>query len=735
MNWSPNLTSISVKPGVPWEFTDTSRIPANVRTDKKARTAWINNPTTQHHVYSLCEGVISTQRIRKARSDDEGNPVAKIYGLVVDYDAPTTDEELLSHLSRLPYKPAWRERTLSGNLRVIFPFSDGHISVPNQNVSEAFYELALSKVPFHLLSVGLDEGAFKDAARRYTNSGDWKKISDETIPTSVAQGWLMEVLRTIDSSEYSTGPEVPLDQVAPRLAELYPRFAEWPGEFTEGSQGPSFWVEGSVSPSSAIVKAEGMLTFADHATKSFYSWSELLGASWVDSVVSSQRGKSVENIWYDSRLYWNLLPSGRIVADSATAISLKLRLERGVSQKRRRGQEFSPLDEALNYIHTNQRIVGAGPFLFRRDRLIHTSKGSYLNTATISVMAPHPHPVTWCPETFPLLHPWLTDSYTPEQLEALFSHLSHFYRGAYLGKPGPGQSMFIAGPPGVGKTFLVRQVIGKLMGGFIDASRYLLGNEQFNSEMFEVAVHAVDDSTFLGSDNMHRKFSEMLKAMTANREHKFHEKFKTPSMIEWSGRIFCTLNVDVESMRAMPELGLSNRDKVTLLRTTDTPAFNFPTVEKTQEMLAEELPKFARFLLDYEIPVERRENRFGVQAFQEESLLEQANQSTLAAAFNEILQDFLSIFFGENPDQECWEGTSTQLHKAILADSSMESAMRPFSVNSVGRALSSLSGQGRAIYGEMRDGMRVWKICRPKHMVKEAPQHPEIPPQGEKFQK
>lgn len=735
MNWSPNLTSLSVKPGAPWDFTDTSGIPDNVRADKKQRTAWINNPATQHHVYSLWEGRNPNQRVRKARGEDEGNPATKLYGFVVDYDAPTTDTELEAHINRVPYKPAYRERTLSGNLRLIFPFSDGPIAVPNEKAGRAFCELARTKVPFHLLAVGMDEGAFDDPARRFTNSGDWKKISDDTIPTAVVQGWLMECLQNLDSSEYSTGPDIPLDKVAPRLAELYPRFAEWPGEFVEGSQGPSFWVEGSVSPMSAVLKPGGMLTFAEHAAKGFYSFAELCGASWVDSIVSSLRGKAVENIYFDGKFYWHSQSNGRIVSDNGTSIALVLRLQRGLSQKRRKGQEFSPLEEALLFIHEQQRIVGAGPFLFRKDRLISTSKGSYLNTAMASVMTPTPHPVTWNAETFPLLYPWLTDLFTEPQLTTLLSHLSHFYRGAFNGKPGPGQTLFVAGPPGVGKTFLSRQVIGRLMGGFVDASRFLFGNETFNSEMYEVPVWSVDDSTFIGSDATQRRFSEMVKACTANREHKFHEKFKVPAMIEWSGRIVCTLNVDVESMRALPELGLSNRDKVTLLRTTDSPAFHFPGYEETQARLAEELPRLARMLLDYEIPEHLRENRFGVQAYWEPSLFEQANQSTQSAAFNEILHDFLETFFREHPDTECWKGTSTQLHKAILTDSSAESAMRPFTVNHVTRALSALSGQGHEIETEVANSLRLWRICKPAHLATPKSPQPDIPTNGLKFQK
>lgn len=71
----PSLSSIAVTPCVPWAFKQAP--PENVRKDKMARDAWINNPATRWQVYSLVEGLNENRRIKHVSSTTSESESAK----------------------------------------------------------------------------------------------------------------------------------------------------------------------------------------------------------------------------------------------------------------------------------------------------------------------------------------------------------------------------------------------------------------------------------------------------------------------------------------------------------------------------------------------------------------------------------------------------------------------------------------------------------------------------------
>ena len=100
---------------------------------------------------------------------------------------------------------------------------------------------------------GLDEGALFAPDRYFTNGGIWNKISDAPVPHPQLMGFLVKMAKKYDWRGPENGPIVPPEAAAIELHKKYPRFSEWPGKFDVGGHGPSFWIEGSESPKSAIV--------------------------------------------------------------------------------------------------------------------------------------------------------------------------------------------------------------------------------------------------------------------------------------------------------------------------------------------------------------------------------------------------------------------------------------------------------------------------------------------------
>lgn len=714
MLYLDNLSSQELKQGIlPWEFIPSEPIPEDVRKDKKQRDVWINHPSTKHHVYTLCEGVNSGLRISRAKSDGSGNPVHSCHGFAADYDGAANEVTVLQHASKLPIPPNWIERTLSGYWRFIW-LLEFALLFPSfefaQHFLGTFSEFAFDPA---LGMIGFDSGAWISPERMFTNGCDWRPLNPNKISKDVALGWLVQAGHKFKFTD-SFGVTIPLDVVKPELQARFPKFSEWPGDFTLDSQGPSFWVEGSQSPKSAIVRAQGMQTFSDHAGKAFFSWAELLGVAFVKQFETEAAARATKDILFDGKHYFRKLPSELYKPHDKQDLINHLRVSRGVSNKAPKN-DTSEVEKCLEHIQNFQRVEIAAPFPFRPSGLITINGEQVLNTSMRRVMQPASGTAVWGPLG---QFPWLSNFFgrffsNPEQLDYCLSHLAHFYQSALLLKPVSGHAVFLAGLQGTGKTFFSTGVVGPIFGGFRDASKYLMGMDPFGGELFEVAIWTVDDSVSSVNARAHRTMSEMTKRTVANRTFTCNTKFQKAHTIEWVGRVFVSLNCDEESIRMLPDLDISIKDKLMLFRTADQ-TVEFPRGDRMAAILKAELPWLCRFLADWTMPAHcEGDSRFGVKAYHEKSLVESARLSSRTAGFAEILEDWKSDYFSvREPKAEFWSGTAFQLQKEFLLDPSAETAVRPFTVDAIGRHLSTLMNKGMKISCSSTGESRVWKIFR-----------------------
>lgn len=715
----PNLVSSTTSPCCPWQWNATPPAEVKGKDGKKARDAWINDPKTVWQVYSLWEGLNESQRISKPKAGGEGNPPFKCYGLAGDYDAPISDDELAAGIARLPeqFTPAYFERTLSGNGRALWIFEEP-VTVPSRDFAVAFLNHVLSVVKLEMFALGFDRPAFVEPNRYYTNSGDWYEVdAARRIPKGLVQGWVMEVARKFKWEKHDI--VVPLPVVWAELQKRYPNH-NWEGDFIEEAQGPSFFIEGSTSPKSAIVKQTGMFTFSAHAAKPFWSWSDLLGADFVKSYETAALGKAVEGIWHDGTKYYVKDGPGSWRAFSKEDTREHLVISRGLDGTRDKGAP-SQADMALEYIRHWQAIDGAAPFAFRPFGVSLQGGAKVLNTHTRKVLAPAEQTAVWGPGgNFPWLSSFFEHLFDPkEQLEFFLSWLHRFYASAYESDIQRGQSVFLIGPPGTGKTLLNQNILAKLMGGSAEAQSYLLGETSFNSQLFEVALWTVDDSKSTTSNAAHSMFSSMVKKLAANQTFEYHAKFRVPVTVEWLGRVVVTANNDEESMRIVPDLGISNRDKTMLFRTT-AKQFPFPSAPQIERILRAELPHFARYVLDWQIPEHCLGTaRYGVKEYHEPTLLREAELSSTTNSFWELLDDWHTDWFKTHPKEQVWRGTSTQLMKLMSSDDASRSVMKGLDSERFGRKLAGLKSKGYRIEAETERGNRLWVIHR--NLLPETP--------------
>jgi hypothetical protein len=687
-----------------------------VREDKGKRHDWITNTSTKHHVYSFFEGVNANQRVTKIRGDGEGNPPVKMWGLVADYDARQSEEFVLKIARSLPVPPNWIERSLSSNWRYIWLFAEP-VRLPSHEFTCHFLKkFDTFGFPVESGMIGFDKGAWLDPSRLFTNSGDWRRVNELPIPKDTVQGWLVQASQSFEWTATEIGPEIPLEVAKAELEKKFPRFSEWPGEFVLNSQGPTFWIEQSRSPKSAIVRETGIQTFADHAHKAFFTWSDLLGCEFVKQYESAALGRAVEGIYFDGKHYFRKIANESWRPFERSDIALHLKAERKV-RPRPDKTGVSKVEHCIAYIQTHQSVVGAAPFAMRPSGLIHENNSEFLNTSTRTALASATEPSVWG-ETgqFPWISKFLDAFFDPhEQLEIFLSWLSFFYQAVWHQEPRSGQNIFIAGNPNVGKTLLGTRIIATLVGGFAEAKEYLLGDDKFGSELFEVPLWCVDDATFTAEPKTRRHFSEMIKRMAANRTFRYHAKFRIPLMVQWQGRVIVTCNRDEQSIQMLPDLENSILDKIMYFKAADK-TVDFPAPAELEAILQRELPFFARFLLDYQIPEQcKGDARFGVKAYHEASLVQTAEQSSLTAEFSEILEEWKNWFFDieENKEKKFWEGTAYQLKKSISFDPQDATALRGYGRGGVGRALASLKNKGAPIQCRHEKSKCIWRIYRP----------------------
>lgn len=704
---SKNLTELTLYSQVlPWDFK-MSEVSAQVRNDKKARQEWYRTDTTEHYFYTGIEAANPNLRPSKE------NPPKAIHAFAADYDLKIPAERVNEAIAAMPIKPSWVERSLGGNVRLVWLLSR---PIPTETYEFCAFVLDKAVAWLHLgLLPGLDEAAFTSPTRLLCNGGDWTATNHPPIPESVLQAFFVSCGKTFRFKGAENGMAIPLDVVETELKKRYPAF-NWPSDFVPDSQGPTFWIPESTSPTSAIVKPEGIITFAAHATKPFYSWSDLLGAEFVKQFYVSNIAKATQDIYYDGKKFWQKsFEEGREIYISMDAEELNNYLEVDCQLSAKAGPNgASILKVARRHIYKYGRVAGAAPFVFRPTGVFSFMGRRTLNTYFNRVIQPHPTPCRW-PDDFPFIAPILDNLFDPKnQLYHFLAWWKYAYTAALREIPMPGQNIFILGEKELGKTLVNREMVGRSLGGHVDASSYLIKGDAFNSEMFEAPLWSIDDETASENESSRLNFGAMLKKSVANHTFKYNKKFEAATMLEWMGRICVTLNLDYVSSRLLGSMDNTSKDKTCLFRCTHIP-FKFPARELVIPMIERDLPKICRYLLDWTPPdFVIPHVRYGYQSYHEPTLLDKAHQGGKAAPFKELLIESLLLYFENNPNVTEWRGTTTQLIRMLHANPLNEYVIRGLRIEQTTRYLEAIQREAmlecRVESGDMNQ--RLWVFPR-----------------------
>ena len=645
-----NLVESTLSEGHPWEFcVDDATNPLKKLPKDKRRLAMLK-PTTSWNVYTAVKGYARSLRISK------NNPPAYLGGLVTDFDMVSDIDTVLKYISQMPerYRPNFIEVSLGNKIRLVWLF-EREILTPSAEFCRELMETFFEKLGVPTLLPGYDNNSTKPTVI-WTNGGTWYDVRETPLDWEFCFGVVCSVSKK--TSLFNKG-EIPLEIIAEEVKKRFPN--KWTTDFKLDALGVRFWDETADNPTGCQIKPDGVLCFTGN--EPFIKWEQIFGRQWCEEQRILNLGHAAENIYFDGKSYYEF-QAGRW--ETSARVDIQLRLKgRGLSDRCDKGQTQSEVERVLDHIQQVNRVSGAAPLINYAPGLVEIAGRRILNVSDLNPVQPMAG--TGNPEIdFPFLWKFLQGLLPrPElkPLDHLLAWMQRSYKMVLEHRRLMGQAVFLCGPRNNGKTLLCLKVIAPLLGNRVsNPIDYMVGDTTFNSELFNSALLAVNDEDSPNSENSRKRMLAKLKGLVVNPSHKYHAKFEKPVTIEWTGRIFVTLNDDPGSVGMLTEVERNTLDKQMLFLSQPYAGVFLPQ-EELEPKLAKELPFFAHWLLYiYKPPADViSDDRMGVKSYFDPKILELSNQQTFSSNLDELLKVWINIdaYWGEGVKE--WFGTPTNL--------------------------------------------------------------------------
>lgn len=717
-----NLVSVNTTPlEKPWEVR-----PENVPVlkDKNAWERWIHNANTSHHFISAFEGVTPTGRI----SDSEKNDPRAMHAIIVDYDGAVNPTTLLEELADRPPSeqlPAWAVITFSGHLRLIWLFSKPIYLPPGKHVVKGFLTELNKHIKFKKWYKAWDEAAYFEPNKYYDIGKTWIPVHPEfTVDHSRLTYYLYEATRK--HRFLSSRVTIPMESIKAEIDRRFP--GRWTGPFDVKERGLRFWDPTATDTSVCQVHPDGMLVF-NSDPKPFMTWADIFGPNFVEQFDVNAISQIKERALYDvgNSFFWWKVEDGKWVHLPRDDFAQHLRTL-GFDPNRKRGETASEIDHIEVDLKMNNRIDGACPMVFLPQGPIEISGRKMMNTARVKCVEPADVKLAgwsdgarYFPFIFNLLRVFfdmkLVDGM--DELTYFLSWLKHFWINALRHSPQPGQGLVISGPEGVGKTVLVEEVIGGMVGGFSDAKDHIVDGSTW-TDFIEYGIAKIDDVSANNDDKSYQRYVAAIKKLIANQNLAYNKKYRDSTMTAWGGRVIILTNVDHQSLRMIPTLESSSFTKLSFLRTSYSMKARFPgSRAEIKETIKSELPYFCRFLHDFKIPenvINLRDNRYLIKPFHHPDLLQVSIYAGASQGLYEIISDWIKIYAATARAEgkttlDAWTGTPTELYRLIATTEGMAGLIARYDVTRIGRDLNVLASRRTGIsMDRMKSKSRVYRV-------------------------
>ncbi len=687
-------------------------VPAYAKTTKALYTEWRGRTDTVHCMYSMMEGSLRGIRVSAE------NPIVRVHGLIVDYDAQITDGEVEAMKGKATlgeFRPNWIHKTFSGGRRLIWIFQSP-VLVSNAEVAGVFIRVASEELKAERYLIHPDMNALLNPSIYYDVGTDWEELSTKRVPDDTVYSWFLDTCKKIDHKTVDTAV-IPLEVVYEEMEKRFP--GRWSGNFTYGASGVRFWDPQATSSRGCVVNrwGTGMMCFSGQA--GFMSWAAIFGPAFAAKYLSETLGNVVSDTFYEqpTKKYWRRHQDGHYYGSGEVDMKLYLACTHQLSSKCLQGRASSPIMEALMLVQTNKQVIRAQPHIYRLPGEIVINGRRELNISTVKVIDPAPEEgnPSWGGK-FPFLAKFFEVFFPEERSRNFFlAWLQHGYAPAYHHTPLPGQIVIIAGGRGRGKSLLTNKIIGGLLGGAFDIRDYLLGkDDRFLQDQMGHPVWVVNDSVPTTNSLQQVRFAAMLKKIAADTSFKCEAKFGGTGMVDWVGRCALSCNPDPESIRLLPGLEQSNRDKISFFSCNREVVFPFvfPAREQTEANIERELPFLARWLLHWDPPsYTRGDNRYVVKEYHDPDMLASSRDSGEASSFLEVLQMFLGDYQKTvEGTRESWFGTPTLLMSELHQNDATSHPSSKWSMAAISKFLGQLKARGLPLEQERKGNSRLWRI-------------------------
>jgi hypothetical protein len=231
-------------------------------------------------------------------------------------------------------------------------------------------------------------------------------------------------------------------------------------------------------------------------------------------------------------------------------------------------------------------------------------------------------------------------------------------------KRGPGQALVLAGEHDTGKS-LIQNLFTRLLGGrSAKPYRYMTEQTSFNSELFAAEHLMIEDEPASSDLRTRRKFGSYIKIVTVDETQSFHAKNRPALTLKPFWRLTISVNIEPHNLVILPELDGSLEDKLILVKATKSP-MPMPTRTPAErkafwDKLVSELPAFVDFLLTWDIPKEKRSERFGITHYHHPEIRKAIDAVSPETRMLELIDR--TVLSGKSAP---WEGTAAELQTAL----------------------------------------------------------------------
>lgn len=653
----------------PWEVWQNYPNPPHI-TSKEEIETWRKAAKTNHAFLSAVSATDTRVRINQgSRKDELANPPRFMQSFIADYDAACSDVHVANIIAKPvveQYIPSYICDTFRpGFKRLVWLFEEPLQLGGNSQSANAFIRKLASEIKAHLWLPGFDEHCLQPHMY-YAIGSNWKHFEESLpIPHHILQAWAMASDATVNFTSEALSPP-PIEQIADLVSDRFP--GRWNGEFVLGARGIRFWDSQADNTTAAVVMPEGMRCFT--GPSGFVTWREIFGARAIDEINGHNQATLRDTVAFaeDTGKYWYEHNDEWVSSEKSDFVEYLV--SKGVSGKKPKSGGLSDAQKFSLNVRNNHRVAQALPFIYMKPGIIYYSGAMYLNVSRIKVLSPAPPLVdtsldfhTAGKKYFPWLEQYLSDffapvrqrpSWVPDSVTDKDVQLMHFlawhhrfYRYAHLQKPLQGHALLIAGHQSSGKGFFSNGFLGTSMGGFADGSSYLMGEDQWTSDVLRVGLMTVDDDQSSVDERSHRGLTHRLKRLTANMQAVYNKKFGASGRVPWLGRPVITCNLDPASLRVIPDMTQSNADKIMLFLTQPRSQHNpLPDRHQLDAILASELGNYLRWLTEWNVPkwLLSGDDRFWVRAYHHPTLLETASEQGSSVNVLEMLRETYDEF-------------------------------------------------------------------------------------------